>query len=143
MIIVKSWKHCGKRGKLKTLWKKRKLLVLSNFSFCHNECFPKSSAAEASKRVYMWEGFIASGEKKSCYISEVDHIKCGMVMKQDGYMYYFSFSSEVSMMSVLNFSWQWKTRHVQLPVAEKFRQSEKSSRMEVIVSHKMKICVTQ
>ena len=31
-----------------------KLLVFSNFSFCHN-VFQKSSAAEASESIYMWD----------------------------------------------------------------------------------------
>ena len=34
--------------KLKTLWQKEKLIVLS-------QCFQKSSAADASKCVYRWE----------------------------------------------------------------------------------------
>ena len=38
----------------KTLWQKEKLLVLSNFFFCHY-VFKKSSAAEASESVYMRE----------------------------------------------------------------------------------------
>ena len=36
----------------KTLWQKEKLLVLSNFFFCHY-VFIKLSAAEASECVYM------------------------------------------------------------------------------------------
>ena len=42
--MTKSGKHC----------QKEKLLVLSNFFFCHN-VFKKPSAAEASERVYMRE----------------------------------------------------------------------------------------
>ena len=40
--------------KWKTLWQKEKLLVLSNFFFCHF-VFKMSSAAEASESVYMRE----------------------------------------------------------------------------------------
>ena len=40
--------------KWKTLWQKEKLLVLSNFFFCHY-FFKKPSAAEASESVYMRE----------------------------------------------------------------------------------------
>ena len=40
--------------KWKTLWQKEKLLVLSNFSFCHY-VFKTASAAEASESVYMRE----------------------------------------------------------------------------------------
>ena len=40
--------------KWKTLWQKEKLLVLSNFFFCHY-VFKKPSAAEASESVYMRE----------------------------------------------------------------------------------------
>ena len=36
------------------LWQKEKLLVLSNFFFCHN-VFKKSYPEEASESVYMWE----------------------------------------------------------------------------------------
>ena len=43
--MTKSGKHCGK---------KEKLLVLSNFFFCHF-VFKKLSAAEASESVYMRE----------------------------------------------------------------------------------------
>ena len=42
--------------KWKTLWQKEKLLVLSNFFFCHY-VFKKPSAAEASESVYMSERF--------------------------------------------------------------------------------------
>ena len=38
--------------KWKTLWQKEKLLVLSNFFFCHY-VFKKPSAAEALESVYM------------------------------------------------------------------------------------------
>ena len=38
----------------KTLWQKEKLLVLSNFFFCHY-VFKKPAAAEASESVYMRE----------------------------------------------------------------------------------------
>ena len=41
--------------KWKTLWQKEKLLVLSNFFFCHH-VFKKLSAAEASESVFMREG---------------------------------------------------------------------------------------
>ena len=41
--MTKIGKHCGK---------KEKLLVLSNFFFCHY-VFKKTSATEASKSVYM------------------------------------------------------------------------------------------
>ena len=40
--------------KWKTLWQNEKLLVLSNFFFCHS-VFKKPSAAEASESVYMRE----------------------------------------------------------------------------------------
>ena len=40
--------------KWKTLWQKEKLLVLSNFFFCHY-VFKKPSAAEVSESVYMRE----------------------------------------------------------------------------------------
>ena len=40
--------------KLKTLWQKEKLLVLSIFSFCQ-DVFQKTSAAEASESIYMSE----------------------------------------------------------------------------------------
>ena len=44
----------GMDKKWKILWQKEKLLVLSNFFFCHY-VFKKPSAAEASKSVYMRE----------------------------------------------------------------------------------------
>ena len=43
--------------KWKRLWQKEKLLVLSNFFFCHY-VFKKPSAAEASESVYMREGVL-------------------------------------------------------------------------------------
>ena len=45
------------------LRQKEKLLVLSNFFFCHN-VFKKSSAAEVSESVYMWERVINIVEKE-------------------------------------------------------------------------------
>ena len=45
MDMTKSGKHCGKR---------RNMLVLSNFFFCHY-VFKNLSTAEASESVYMRE----------------------------------------------------------------------------------------
>ena len=47
-----------------TLWQKEKLLVLSNFFFCHY-VFKKPSAAEASESVYMRE------RVKDIYLSKI------------------------------------------------------------------------
>ena len=57
--FVKKWKISIIKWitydeKWKTLWQKEKLLVLSNFYFCHY-VFKNLSAAEASKSVYMRE----------------------------------------------------------------------------------------
>ena len=40
--------------KKKTLWQKEKLLILSNFFFCHY-IFKKLSAAEVSESIYITE----------------------------------------------------------------------------------------
>ena len=52
------WKHGRSYNnckQLKTLWKKKKFLVSSNFSFCHN-VFESHVAAEATESVLIWEG---------------------------------------------------------------------------------------
>ena len=66
VICCRFASTCGKSGKpfptnnkseaedLENIFLKEKLLDLRNFFSCH-KCFQKSSAAEVSKSVYMWE----------------------------------------------------------------------------------------
>ena len=57
----------------KTLWQKEKLLVLSNFFFCHY-VFKKPSAAEASESVFMKErvkGSAADDTYKRAFVKRI------------------------------------------------------------------------
>ena len=60
----------------KTLWQKKKLLVLSNFFFCHY-VFKKASVAEASESVYMRERvklvLVVTSVKQPTYINPIPH----------------------------------------------------------------------
>ena len=65
MLNLYNWMDNSYDWKWKTLWQKEKLLILSNFFFCHY-VFKRPSAAKASESVFMRERVNLSCIQQNC-----------------------------------------------------------------------------